>query len=175
MDAVATTDPVITGSVFLRRVGRLQFPVEELVGDGGVIAQLGRDGSLRIFFGPGRRIRLADGREWRIKAVTSGRHIVPIILAEAGKVAVSSPLYATQSYGLNGKNYGLTLFPVGQAGLRRPRRWWMRRHEIDVASIDSVDRRLDALEPLPASAALMAFTLITHGIPGEADLAPSPD
>jgi hypothetical protein len=67
----------VEGSVQLRRVGRLAFPIEELAGPDGPIVHLGRNSSLKIFFGPGRRIRFADDTEWRIKAVASGRHIVP--------------------------------------------------------------------------------------------------
>lgn len=170
-----TINRSIVGTAQLRRVGRVQFPVEELVGPDGVLAQLGRDGSLRIFLGPGRRVQLSDGTEWRIKATTRGRHIVPIILADDGKVAVSSPLFARHSYGLNGKGYGLALIPTGRVGVRRPSDWFLRSHGTDVASIEGAERRLTAHEPLPISAALLAFTLITHGIPGEANLVPAQD
>jgi len=173
MDGAQTAGRMVEGIAERRRVGSLSFPTEEIVGAGGVIAQLGRDSSLNVFFGRGRLVRLSDGTEWRIKSVTSGRHIVPIIRSEAGTVATSGPLYARRSYGINGKDYGLTLIPVGKAGWGRPAQWVLQRHETEVASLtqDSITTH----EPIPVAAVLMAFTLITHGIPGEADLTPQRD
>ena len=54
---------VVNGRIEMHGVGRLSFPVAEVVANGVPVAALGRDGSLRIFFGSGRRIRLADGTE----------------------------------------------------------------------------------------------------------------
>ena len=165
----------LKGSGQFRRLNRWGFPTEEFVGEDGPIAQLGRDGSMRIFFGKGRRIRLADGTEWRIKAVEEGRHIVPMVRSAAGLVAISSPLFAKRSYGINGKGYGMALVPLGKTGLRTPGLWVLRRHEEEVAAIDYHERVVHAPEPLPVAAAILAFTLITHGIPGEADLIPGRD
>ena len=33
-------------------------------------------------------------------------------------------------------------------------------------------KRIEASEPFPVAAALLAFTLVTHGIPGENELLP---
>lgn len=169
------TSRLIDGSAEFRRLNRIRFPTEELVDRTGVVAHLGRDGSLRIFFGPGRRVRLSDGDEWRIKATTFGRHIVPIITSDEGKVAVSSPLFARQSYGLNGKDYGLTLIPLGKSGMWRPSSWALRRHDVEIATIDFPERRISPAESIPLSAVILAFTLIMHGIPGEAELTPERD
>ena len=174
MEAPAA-ERLIQGSVRFQAVSRFGFPTEELYGDDGLIAQLGRDGSLRIFFGRGRRIRLPDGTEWRMKSVTSGRHIVPTIQSDRGRIAISGPLYAKRSYGLNGKDWGYSLIPLGRVGLRNPGLWALRHHETEVAAIDYHERRLHTPEPLPLAAALLAFALITHGIPGEADLMPTRD
>jgi len=171
----AGPDRTVQGSIELRRLGRTAFPTEELHGDDGLIAQLGRDGSLRIFFGRGRRIRLNDGTEWRIKSMTSGRHIVPVIRSSEGMVAISGPLYARRSYGLNGKEWGFSLIPLGKVGLRIPGLWVIRQHETEIAAIDYHERKLHSPEPLPLAAVLLAFALITHGIPGEADLMPTRD
>ena len=168
-DGVAT----IEGAAELRRVGSFGFPVAELVGDEGLIAQLGRDSSLNIFFGRGRRVRLADGAEWRIKSLTSGRHIVPVIVSEAGTIATSGPLYAKRSYGINGKDYGFTLIPVGKTGWGRPARWVLQHHETEIGTVTS--ESITTLRAIPVAAAIMAFTLITHSIPGEADLMPERD
>jgi hypothetical protein len=172
---IPATSHTINGKIQMKRVGRFRFPVEELTADGDLVAQLGRDGSLRIFFGPGRRIRLADGTMWRIKATTRGRHITPIIVSPAGKVAISGPLFAKRSYGINLKDRGYSLIPLGRTGLRRQRRWALRRHEQDIATIDDATRTVTTTEPVPAAAILMAFTLMTHGIPGEGSLMPKRD
>lgn len=170
------TTATLTGSARFVRLGRRQFPAEELRTEHEeLLAELGRDGSMRIFFGRGRRVRLADGTEWRIKAATSGRHIVPIIRAERGTVAISSPLFAKRSYGINGKEYGLALVPLGKVGFRIPGLWVLRRHEEEVAAIDYHEGTVHAPEPIDVAAVIMAFTLITHGIPGEADLLPGRD
>lgn len=165
----------LTGTARFVSTTRRSFPVETLESDRGTLAELGRDGSLRIFFGRGRRIRLADGTEWRIKAATSGRHIVPVIMSGSGTVAVSSPLFAKRSYGINGKDYGLALVPLGRVGFRIPGLWVLRRHEEEIAAIDYHERTAHAPRSVHLAAVLMAFTLITHGIPGEAELIPGRD
>lgn len=175
MAAAPSSDPWIDGSARLQRVGRWRFPVDELMHGTESLARLGRDGSMRIFFGPGRRVVLATGTEWRIKSNTSGRFITPLVVSGTGKVAVSGPLYAKQSYGINGSDYGINVIPQDRVGLRRPRMWALRQHETDVAHLDYVERWVETSEPVRLSAVLLAFTLITHGIPGEARLTPSED
>jgi len=175
MEAAPVLPHMIAGTIQLRRCGVGRFPVEELVCNDEMIAQLGRDSSLWIFFGRGRRVRLADGTEWRIKSTTSGRYIVPLIRSEAGTIAISGPLYAKRSYGINGKDYAYTLISQGATGIRRPAQWSLRRHETEIAVLEDRDRIIRTVEPIPIEAALMAFTLMTHGIPGEADLMPKRD
>lgn len=51
----------------------------------------------------------------------------------------------------------------------------LRRHEEEIAAIDYHERTVHAPEPIDVAAVIMAFTLITHGIPGEADLLPGRD
>ena len=165
----------LTGSGRFERIARFGFPTEILIGEDGEIARLGRDGPVRILFGRGRRVRLADDTEWRIKAATSGKYIVPLIKSSTGTIAISSPLSARRSYGINGHGYGLALIPLGKIGMRIPASWVLRRYEQEVATIDFHERTISAPEPLPAAAAILAFTLITHGIPGEADLVPGGD
>jgi len=173
MDTVATSPGMIMGAVRMRRTGWLSFPFEELAGPDGPVARLGRDSALGIFFGTGRRVLLTNGIEWRIKAASLGRHIVPVIRSKTGTVAFAGPLGARRSYGITGKDFGLNLVPLGKVGLRRTPRWGLLEHETRVATVDDRTRVLTAVEPIPLAAALMAFTLITHGIPGEADLVPS--
>jgi len=163
---------VVDGPVSLRRVGRSGFPTHELVGARGTVARLGRDGTLRTFFGRGRRVQLVDGPEWRIKATTSGPYIVPIITGPNGVVATSGPQAGRRCYGINGKHFGYVVVPLGRVGMLGEMSWVMRRHEVEVATMDT-DRVIHTDEPLPIAAALMAFTLVAHGIPGEAKLMPS--
>ena len=163
----------ITGKASLRRISRLRFPLERLENDGGPIADLGRDSSLLILFGRGRRVRLADGSEWRIRSATKGRHILPLISSSAGTIASSGPLYARRSYGINLSDRSYTLMPASRAGLRRPNRWSLVRHDREVASLDDRKRTITTVEAVPTAAVLLALTLIRHGIPGEASLVPS--
>jgi len=165
----------ISGTASLRHVGRWRFPKEELVGTTGTIARLGRDGSIRVLLGRGRRVQLADGTEWRIKALESGPFITPVIMSPSGKIAGSGPLHAKRSYGINLKDQSYTLIPLGRVGMRIPRHWALRHHDIDAATIDIVTRTVNADEPIPTAAVLMVFALLTHGIPGENDLLPRRD
>lgn len=175
METVPASSRTLQGRCRLLRIGRFGFPVEKLAGDEETIALLGRDGSMRIFFGPGRRVVPAGGPEWRIKAATSGRHIVPIIRSGSRIIATSGPLHARRSYGINGDGYALTVIPVGKTGFRSPGRWVLRRHEDQIATIDEHRRVIIADESVPVAATVLAFTLITHGIPGEGDLMPGRD
>ena len=163
---------VVEGPISLRRVGRSAFPTHELVSARGTVARLGRDGTLRVFFGRGRRVQLVDGPEWRIKATTSGPYIVPIITAPTGIVATSGPQAGRRCYGINGKHFGYVIVPLGRVRILGELSWVMRRHEVEVATIDA-GRVIRTNEPIPIAAALMAFALIAHGIPGEAKLMPS--
>jgi hypothetical protein len=165
----------ISGSIRLSRVGWLRFPHYELTAEGRLVAELARDSSMWIFFGRGRRIRLADGTEWRVKAATSGRLIVPVIRSPEGTVAFSGPLHSKRSYGITGKDFAYDVIPPGRVGLRGTGVWGLRRHERDIALIDVQRRAIDAAEPIPIAAALMAFTVLAHGTPGDADLMPSRD
>jgi len=175
METVNAGPRTIKGSIRLSRIGWLAFPNYELTAEGRLIAQLARDSSVWIFFGPGRRIRLADGTEWRVKAATSGRLIVPIIKSRAGTVAFSGPLASKRSYGITGKDFAYEVVPHGRVGLRRGGLWGVRSHETEIAVIDPHRRVIEAAEPITIAAALMAFTVLAHGTPGDVDLMPSRD
>lgn len=163
---------VIEGPIQLRRVGRSGFPTHELIAARVVVARLGRDGTLRTFFGRGRRVELADGTQWRIRATTAGPYIVPIIRASDGMVATSGPQAGRRCYGINGQHFGYVMVPLGRVKMFDEVSWAMRRHEVEVATIDA-GGVIHTTEPIPTAAALMAFTLIAHGIPGEAKLMPT--
>lgn len=169
-------DPrTVAGSIRMSRIGWLAFPQHELTANGRLVAELARDSSLWIFFGPGRRIRLSDGTEWRVKAATSGRLIVPVIKSRAGTVVFSGPLHSKRSYGITGKDFAYEVIPHGRVGLRGAGVWGLRRHGSDVAVVDAHRRVIETTEPIPIAAALMAFTVLAHGTPGDVDLMPSRD
>ena len=64
---------------------------------------------------------------------------------------------------------------VTAVGLRGGGLWGLRHHETEVAVIDTSRREIAAAEPIPIAAALMAFTVLAHGTPGDVDLMPSRD
>lgn len=175
MKPVHAAPQTVQGLIQLNRIGWWVFPQYELTAEGRLVAHLARDSSIWIFFGPGRRVRLADGTEWRVNAATSGRLIVPVIRSDAGTVAFSGPLHSKRSYGITGKDFAYEVMPHGRVGLRRAGLWGLRRHESEVAVIDTHRRLLEASEPIPIAAALMAFTVLAHGTPGDTDLMPSRD
>ena len=125
-----------------------------------------------MFFGRGRRVQLVEGIDWRIQAKTAGPFIVPIIKAPTGLVATSSPVGGRHCYGINGKHFGYVLVPLGRVRLIGDLDWSMRRYDVEVATVDPM-HVIHTKEPIPVAAALMALTLITHGIPGEAKLMPA--
>lgn len=163
----------LASPIRLHHIGGFGFPTDELVSEGRSIAKLGRDGSLKIFFGPGRKVMLADGNEWRIKATTTGRYIVPIVVSPYGTVAMAGPLDGKRSYGITGKEFAYNVVPLGRVGLRKPGLWGLLDRERPVGEIHQRRREIIADEPLPIAAVLLAFTLVAHGIPGEAALLPS--
>jgi hypothetical protein len=161
----------VQGSASLRKIGGTGFPVALFVLDDGtpeghVMARLGRAGWMRIFFGKGRRVELPDGEVWRIEAAGDGPCIVPIVTCDTGKLAVATP-HGKRSYGINGKDYAYNLYPTSSFGLGRPT-WLLREHETELATLAS--QVIYAEHPVPLAAALLCFTVIKYGVPGEAAL-----
>ncbi|NND04401.1 MAG: hypothetical protein HKN91_16615 [Acidimicrobiia bacterium] len=174
-DPLATTSSSLHelwSPIEIRHIGGFGFPVDELVSNEISIAKLGRDSSLKIFFGPGRRVVLSDGTEWRIKGANSGRHIVPVIKSAAGSVAFAGPLYGKRIYGITGREFAYNLVPLGKVGIMTPGLWGIRDRQDEVGRLHQKAKRIEVTEPFPTAAALLAFTLVTHGIPGENDLLP---
>ncbi|MDH5372497.1 MAG: hypothetical protein OEX97_06100 [Acidimicrobiia bacterium] len=161
----------VLGSALLRRVGALAFPTSVLVGgegpsEGTILAGLGRDGWFRVFFGRGRRVELPDGTKWRLTAVGAGGFISPLVTCAGGKLAMATPL-GRRSYGVNGRDYAYNLYPTNGKDRRTPT-WALREHETDVATFGS--RSMYATHPVPLAAALLCFTVIKYGVPGESNL-----
>ncbi|NNK91261.1 MAG: hypothetical protein HKO87_02410 [Acidimicrobiia bacterium] len=161
----------VLGPVHLVRIGRVRFPVAAVIGkapDGSAVthARLGRDGWLRVYFGPGRRVRVSDGTEWRIRATGYGPYIAPMVTNDNGKLALALP-HGKRSYGINGRDFAFNLYPAGRLGIRRPS-WVLREHETELATLDAGS--LNAQHPVPLAAALLCWTVAKFGIPGEAAL-----
>ena len=127
---------------------------------------MGRDGWFRVFLARGQKVVLLDGTSWRITAVAAGPYIEPVVLAETGKLAIGSP-YGKRSYHINGRDYAYNLYPSSVSGAPK-RSWTLREHETHMAVLGRSS--IDADYPVPLAAALLCFTLIRHGVPGEAHL-----
>ncbi len=166
---------LLVGTVRMQHCGGFGFPRYELFNDSRRVAALGRDSSLKIMLGRGRRVVLANAAEWRIKAASSGPYIIPIIRAPEGTVARSGPLAGRRVYGIVGSDFAYTLFPISRAGFAHNQVWGVRKRDLDVAQIDQGQGTMQTTQPIGIAAVLLAFTLIEHGIPGEAKLRPSSD
>ena len=163
-------DP-ISGSASIRRVGRFAFPVYVLVQEDGtnngrILARLGRRGWLRIFFGPGQRVELPDGTKSRVAAVEASPYIEPAVLGGGGKLVVGSP-HGKRSYRITGRDFAFRFYAAGDAR-RGKDLWTLQEHETVIATFQA--NLMSARHSVPLPAALLCFTLITYGIPGEADL-----
>lgn len=163
---VTTGEHEMLGRAEVRRVGRLRFPVFELVQDDVVLASMGRTGWIKVFLGRGQRIELADGSAWRLTSVGTGGAVCPAILDDdKRKIAVSS--VAVDGYGINGKAFGFT-FHIGENNhLSRANRWILRHYEDEIATVTRHPSAVDASVPVHLGAVLMSFTLARYGILGE--------
>lgn len=154
------------GRAELRRVGRVRFPVFELVQDDAVLASMGRTGWIKVFLGRGQRIELADGSRWRLISLGSGGAVCPAILDDRKrKIALSSVVVG--GYGINGKTYGLTLHVGEKHRFGRANRWILRHYEDEIAAVTRHPSAIDTDVPVHLGAVLIAFTLARYGILGE--------
>ncbi len=156
----------VQGTAVMTRVGRFRFPVFELRQDGRVLASMGRPGLMKIMFGRGQRVELADGSAWRVQALGIAGAICPVVLdADRRKVAISSP--RDGKYGLNGKGYGCILYATEKQRFSRANRWIMREHETELALLTRYPSSVCASEPVHLGAVLLSFVLMRYGILGE--------
>ncbi len=161
----------VLGRASIRRTRLAGFPASVFAFDDGtspdkVLARLGRDGWFRVFLARGQKVELPDGTKWRITAVAAGPYIEPVVTGETGKLAIGSP-YGKRSYHINGRDYAYDLYPSSVSGARK-RFWTLREHELHMAVFGPSS--MVANYPVPLAAALLCFTLIKHGVPGEAHL-----
>lgn len=156
----------MVGRAEVRRVGRVRFPVFELVQNDVVLASMGRTGWIKVFFGRGQRIELADGSRWRLRSLGKAGAICPAILDDAKrKIALSSVMVG--GYGINGKTYGFTLYPGEKIRFSAENRWNLRDHEDEIATVTRYPSAIDASASVHLGAVLLAFTLARYGILGE--------
>lgn len=154
------------GRAEVRRVGRLRFPVFELVQDDAVLASIGRAGWIKVFLGRGQRIELDDGSRWRLKSMGSAGMVCPVILDDQGrKIAVSSVVEG--GYGINGKAFGFTLHVGQNKRVGRSNRWTLRHYEDEIATATRHPLTVEATVPVHLGAVLMTFTLARYGVMGE--------
>lgn len=154
------------GHAELHRVSRWRFPLFELTQDGKVLASLGRSGWVKVFFGRGQRIVLADGSRWRIKSLGAGGVISPAIFdSSKRKIAISS--VGVGGYGINGRDHGCVFYQAEKKRFIRANRWIIRHHEDELAVITRHPRTVEASHPVHLGAVLLSFALVRYGILGE--------
>jgi hypothetical protein len=170
---VMKTGPEVTidshemlGRAEVRRVGRVRFPVYELVQGDVILASMARTSWIKVFIGRGQRIKLADGSEWRLKSLGRAGAVCPAILdADKRKIAVSS--VAVGGYGINGKAFGFMFYRGERMRFSRANRWILRRYEDEIAIMVRYPAAVVASEPVHLGAVLLAFSLVRYGIVGE--------
>jgi hypothetical protein len=143
--------------------------VFELASGQDVLARLARPGWIRIFFGRGQLIELADGRRWRLRAIGIAGGICPMIVdSEKRKVAIAVPRRA--GYGLNGRDWAYVLVPGQPRRLVRSNQWIIREDEDDIGTVTRTPWQITTTRTVPLAAVVMALTLAIHEIPGESGL-----
>jgi len=166
MDDPSQNDRYVEGTAAVARVGRFRLPVFELRQDGRLLASMGRSGLIRIMFGRGQRVELADGSKWRVQALGIAGAICPAVInAERARIAISSPREG--KYGLNGKDFGYFLYAADRKRFSRADNWILRHHETEVARLTRYPASISTDEPVHVGAVILSFVLMQHGILGE--------
>jgi hypothetical protein len=144
----------------------VRFPVFELVQNDVVLASMGRTGRIKVFFGRGQRIELADGSQWRLTSLRTGGAICPAILDD-GKRKITLSSVVAGGYGINGKTYGFTLHRGEKKRFSRENRWILRNYEDEIATVTRYPSAINASAPVHLGSVLVALTLARYGILGE--------
>ena len=92
--------------------------------------------------------------------------ICPVIIDEENlMIALATPVKG--GYGVEGADYGFSLYPVDRRSLAGTDRWVLREREHEVAQVTRFPQRVTAYRELHIGAALLALAVIKYGIPGE--------
>ena len=84
---------------------------------------------------------------------------------------VTSGSDGERSYGINGRDFAYRLFREDSGGVRKGKAWMLTDGDKRLATL--TDRAIHSEVDLPVGAAILGFTLIRYGIPGEAKLVPA--
>ena len=108
----------------MRRARLLRFPSYRLTTEQGLEVGLARYSALNIyFFGPGQKIALPWGGQWRLTAVARGSGLAAVVANEdRQRLAMAAPGAVAGNYGINGRDYAYTLNPA-EGGFGRARLW----------------------------------------------------
>ncbi len=155
------------GSASVRRVGRVGFPVFELVRDSEVLARLGRTGWFKIYLWSGQRIELSDGARWKLRSIGAHGGISPLIVDAGGrKVAIAG--LRDGCYGISGRDFACALYPAHKPRIGRANGWILREFEQELALITRHPLSVEAAAPVHLGAVLLSFALVRYGLPDEA-------
>jgi hypothetical protein len=161
----------VHGRYELQPTGRVGFPWATLQGPDGPVAEVGRYSALNLFLLRGQRIRLPDGRTWRLKGSGWHRFVCPMLVdRERRTLAMSAPGHG--NYAVTCRDRGFSLIPAEKrAG--RPRVWDLVERDHPIARIGRNPYFAEVAVPTPLPAILMSFGLAAFGVMGEKDLVPS--
>jgi hypothetical protein len=130
------------------------------------LAELGRAGWLKIYMGRGQWIRVADGDQWRIRAIGDHGSIIPVIFDEnRRKVAIAGSNHG--AYGVTGRDFACSLYPAVKPRVGRANEWKLRQFENELATITRHPLSVDATRPVHLAAVFLAFVLVRHGLPAD--------
>ncbi len=131
-----------------------------------MLAQMGRTGWLRIYMGPGRRITIADGEHWRVRAIGTGGSMIPVIFdSNRRRVAMASSNHGV--YGITGRDFACSLYPAEKPLFGRANTWTLRQFEDELATITRYPLSVEAVLPVHLGAVFLSFILVRHGLPDD--------
>lgn len=156
---------LIVGNSRLRRVGAVGFPVWELTNEGEVLARLGRLSWWSIYFGFGVRVEVAGEEPAKLRSYENSGMVNAVLLNGDGqRLSVGS--VAVSGYGIHGREFNYLLFPNRRDSLA-DNDWTLSSTHAELGRLTRSPMTLDALAPVPVEAAIIAFTLLRVGIPGD--------
>lgn len=157
---------MLVGAARVERVSAWGFPTSALVSGDVTVALLGRMGYLRIFFGRGQMVELADGAKWTLKSISHGGTIRPLIVDDRRrKIAMAGLNHG--AYGINGRDYAYVLHPITPPRFGRATRWMLTDTDEVTATVTRSPMAIEAHHPVHLGAVLLSFLLVRFGLPEE--------